>query len=499
MDHNNYQVLKLEPYLDECQTVETVFPSSSGYNPPDKIHRSSKIYSESTDSKPEPRKTLPIIEDKEESIEPIEPKKNENHLSKIVSDTVETRFTDITDKTISKQNDSMVPIEKDGSKQTGNLSKKDDSVVSKQNDNSVTNGKKTIKVIRSQGISISTTRIFTIDNPTGLNEASNLAKSGDHFIFAPGIYPLLIIKGGVSYFGQGQVVIQNISTLGSKEQAKIFNLSFNISKSPINCLLPISFDKCKFNFVGSPNVNNLTGLQIQEGSDFSGCNFYFDYQIPQSTLSCIFVNNGNVLCLNSVFNINNGVKSIGEVFKLNNKKANLTAIGNIVNINDKGAAKFTFVNRGSEGIGSCFVLSNVITGNNDDSKNKSTISISNTQINENSNIMKMTPESNWNYVKISQYNSKVRIVKSDCQLSPDDRVVFIAESSPRKITLPLSQGTPDNNASFNGQNLTIKGMINGVNHQIIAPKGNLINGQSSLVVGHTPITCQSWGPNWFGY
>jgi hypothetical protein len=486
MDSSKHSILKIEPLGDEAQTIETVFPSSAGFVSVDKtFHRSDKIY--------EKNNKLPVI------VETITPTLHESTVTVKTIELVSPNPT-VTQTVQSAHTEEIEPIDRHVSK-----NKSDHPTVQKQGDitdftieRSVSKQEitKSVKIVKSVSLSTGPSHVYTVENASSLVEISNKCKIGDHLILMAGIYPLLVIKGGVSYSGQGQVTIQNINIITGKESSHVDNIHFNIAKSPINCQCPVIFDRCKFDFIGSPTAGNLSGIQIIENTDFINCQFNLDYNIPKSNISGISILNGTVTIMNSKIEINNGVGSLIEFVKLGGKKSNLTAIGNLIYLSDKGGSKFIFAS-GNQLTGPVFLTSNIITGNNGDSKNRSMSGLCNVNCLESGNVLKMLPENNWSYLKVPQQGKKVKMVRSNYQILEDDYKLLIASSSPITLTLPLSRGNPDNSGSFMGLELKIKSLTQGVNHQLVTQKGNLINGQNNLSIGFQQIEVVNWGPQWF--
>lgn len=499
MDSSKHSVLKIEPLNEVASTVETVFPSSAGFVATGKtIYRSDKIYPDKPVSITVPVSVNPTLNTSNTpavlppSI-PIMPPTIPFHITQAAPPTTPAiNQLPVIAVSKEKKEESIEPIERPKNNQTVETIFDIDRSVSRQD---ISTDRK-IKVVKSVSLSKSSNAVYTVENQDNLIEVCNKCKNGDHLILMTGIYPLLTVKGGISYSGVGQVLIQNLNVVNSKEQIKISNLHFNIEKSPINCQSPILFTDCKFNFVGSATPGSLSALQTVENLEISNCSFYLNYGIPQSNITMISIHNNTCSFSNNKIEIKNGNKSNIEVFKLLSKKSNLIVNNNIFQFLDKGSSKLMLVG-GTQAAGYVFISGNIATGNNGDNKNKSTIGISSIPCYEQSNILKMLPDTNWNYLKSAIPGKKVRVLKSNTQILEDDYKLIINSSSPLTITLPTSRGVPDNNSSFYGQELKILNMNQEVTHEIVAPNGNLINGKSKYSFHGKIVEVNSWGQNWF--
>ena len=346
------------------------------------------------------------------------------------------------------------------------------------------------------------------------------AVAGDTIQIAPGTYTYATLKPGITLQGQGRVVIENLSTVGSninngvtpQSIAYVNNITININKAPLMINFPIHFDTVIFNFNNSAAIGGLIGIITKSNTTLRNCQMRVNWQLRNSMVTLINNQNGELTLTGNSINVDVAVFVSLTLFKIA-AGGNTIILNNQVKINAAGADRVKFVDL-APGANS-YIQNNLILANNLDATLPSSFELG-VNVDAQFNKLNLYPVNSWHNLPsagqttdqarlIALQNSNntnnplnamstgwnIRTLNAPGQLLASDTTVLITAPTAGNYLLPALT----NNVATRTQPLFINNAST-ARQIIVSAPGNLYKGNQILLPGQTAII-QSYGNTWY--
>lgn len=250
------------------------------------------------------------------------------------------------------------------------------------------------------------------------------AYNGDAVNVSPGRYKVLSIKGGVSIYGTGSVIVENIEINKNEMLCKVDGVSL-VGCRPWEVTGRVLFSNCNFIFTGRDRDDITDILRSKGNIEFRNCSF--EINSPHRKIRVISMTEGQINCTNSEFKIEIAGGANGQVFRLLSNSSYLVAMGNRVYINGDGDNTVTLYTAEKPNRQVC-TSGNLISCINKGSR--SSTFLDSTSLTDQ---LILHPEKTWQGGR-----DQIKVITKDYKILPTDETLVV--SGPVRLSLPSISG-----------------------------------------------------------